>query len=526
MVKNRENKVEEDYTVTNAHEPVMITDAEGYRRFSRNVLVLEGGRPAQGSTFALAVHQCLCVLENQKVVKADPDADPEQFVVLPENALERSSYTINTLDKYKEGRIFGVSGTARHKAPTSKKEINHEEYNYLIVPPHKKSLRENKKLFAAKDDNQGIEFITKIIQEKLASEPKQPILLVCKNDEESGRIFELIKSKEGIKDAEKNRIHALSSRDEERKAVNNAGNPGQITVSTADLSGRGVDFNADNLCVLAYGIFSREQELQVAGRTARYGKRGEFVRVVDLSHQDAKGINRSAYNLEREVRKVQDRAALKAAQQEEVAKLYARFSEEIHQTFFQNFGGRDVDQEKLIKWSDFLQSMQKDWDVRRGELLEKISRDEYDKFEQKFQEFSNDWTQRLQSCCGSQAQDLKIELRDFVSKTSTALLSEQAFFTQKNKKIIKPQRQYEVADSGQARVYSSLFVQTRAILSGERALFANHLAARENRGTRFPELKATLNGERPLFANLRATIDRWIQEIKSKLTSKNQIPRC
>jgi hypothetical protein len=59
-----------------------------------------------------------------------------------------------------------------------------------------------------------------------------------------------------------------------------------------------------------------------------------------------------------------------------------------------------------------------------------------------------------------------------------------------------------------------------AILRGERALFADYYAYTEGRGELFPDLMATLRLERPLFANLRATIDRWIEELKASLSAK------
>ena len=106
-----------DYTVTSADEDklVPVRNIEGLTCYTRQVLVLDNGRPLEGSNFSDGVHQCLCVIENQKAGK-------EAFVILPENETQRTIYTDAFLDNYQQ--IYGVSGSTRADAPMANPDIN------------------------------------------------------------------------------------------------------------------------------------------------------------------------------------------------------------------------------------------------------------------------------------------------------------------------------------------------------------------------------------------------------------------
>ncbi len=86
-------------------------------------------------------------------------------------------------------------------------------------------------------------------------------------------------------------------------------------------------------------------------------------------------------------------------------------------------------------------------------------------------------------------------------------MAQQRFFATQRQPI-KVQSNYDSSDDDQARVYSTFFAKSRATLRGERRLFAEVHAWREDRDYLFPDLMAVLHEEQALFANLYATITR------------------
>ncbi len=220
------------------------------------MFVLDNGRPSVGSSFSDGVHQCLCA-------KANIEAGRENFVILPENETQRSSYPVTFMASYQKGATFGVSGTTRSAAPKSSKEINYEGYDYLSVPREKKLLREDKNTWLAKDQDQQILFLKQAIKEKLRN--GRPTLLICKDDNQSRELHEaLIADNELMSLIQKvQHVHGLTESKDEKEAINNAGLERVITISTAGMFGRGVDINADHLFVVAAYVPTLEDEQQI-----------------------------------------------------------------------------------------------------------------------------------------------------------------------------------------------------------------------------------------------------------------------
>ena len=507
-------QVDNDYKVTENTDAKLfaVRDIDGYTRYTRKVLVLDNGRPVEGSTFSDGVHQCLCAIENQKAGK-------EEFVIQPENSTQRSSYPVSFMAQYEKGQIFGVSGTTRREGPSSNKAINYENYDYFRVPRQKTLLREDKKVWVAKDKTQQLEFVKRSIIEKLSRAPRWPILLICKNDQQSKEIYEaLTADKELMKLVAKHtRVHGLTEKNDEFTAIAEAGEPGCLTVSTAGMFSRGVDINAAKLLVLAAYVPTLEDEIQIKGRTGRFGKPGEYRMIPDLSDPDCP-LKGSTNNIHNEIDKVQKRTALNAVCREEMSKLYADFLEDTHQVFLKSLADKPkLEQLKLLEiWQKYLNDLQKDWDAQKEPLLKAIEASKKEEFTKVFNTFTTKW----KISASTFIKDKKSNFNsDKANTIYDAIQNQQGFFKAK-RQAIKVQRRYDPADDGQACIYSSLFAQELAILRGERALFADFHAWREGRGDLFPDLMATLRGERPLFANLRATISRLIAELKEWWANK------
>lgn len=502
MVKDRH------YKVTEADEAKLYTvrDVDGHTRTTRKILVLDNGRPMEGSSFSDGVHQCLCAIENKALGQ-------EAFVILPENEKLRASYPISFMKAYQKGQVFGVSGTTRSDAPRSSKVINYDDYRYILAPRNKPLRRVDENIWAAKDEAQQISFMKRMILKKLANH--EPILLIAQDDNQSQRLYQALKNDPEFKDKVNNwqRVHGLTDPADEKQAISKAGIEGTITVSTAGMFGRGVDINAANLFVLCGYVPTPADEKQIKGRTGRMGKPGEFRMIVNLA-DEACPLNGKDYNIASVVDKAQKDMALSDIFQEEVSKLYALFLEDVHQNFFKELGACTTKLEEkdlLENWQEYLDKLQKDWDTQKSALLTAIDQENKDDFSNAFKAFTAKWMKDLPK----KSADAFAPFEEAkISTIYESVLAQKSFFKPVRKPLPAPQRSYDMADDGQARVYSGLFAQTIAMFKGERPLFANTRAFLEGRGQLFPDLMATLHGDRPLFANLRATIARLLQAIK------------
>lgn len=504
-------KMEQDkhYKVTEGGDSRLfaVRDTEGFTRYTRKVLVLDNGRPVEGSTFSDGVQQCLCALENQKSGKED-------FIIQPENETQRASYPVSFMSQYDNGATFGMSGTTRRDAPSASKTINYENVAYLLVPRHQSLRREDKNIWAAKNEQQQIEFIKKSILEKLQETPPRPVLLICKNDQQSKALYDALSTDHDLIPYLKQltRVHGLTEKKDELTAIQHAGKSGSLTISTAGMFGRGVDINSDNLYVISAYVPTLEDEKQIKGRTGRAGKPGEYRMIPNLTDPDHP-VNGATYNIENEVDKVQKEMALSAVSQEEVSKLYAAFLEHVTQNFLLNLSKKDpINRLKYLEtWQKYLDNLQKDWDDQKHQLMTSIEEENQTQFTEQFSKFTKKWL--INAPFKSQS-DQQMNASEKATTIYNALLDQKGFFKHQPKPL-KVQRHYDVSDDGQARIYSTLFAQTFATLRGERRWFADYHAWREGRGELFPDLMATLRGERPIFANLRATIARLIAELKA-----------
>ena len=500
----------------------LLRDSEGHARYSRKIFVLDNGRPVEGSSFSDGVHQCLCAKENIALNKLNNNKR-DAFIIMPENETLRASFPVTFMAKYDEGSIYGVSGTTRSAAPLSNlDEINYEKYTYLTMPREKPLIRDDKNVWLAKDEAQQIRFLKRAIVKKLVS--GCPVLLICKDDQQSLRLHNALakdpKFMQAVQALQLQHVHGLTTKQDEIKAIQQAGKPHFVTISTAGMLGRGVDINSDDLLVLAAYVPTEEDEIQIKGRTARIGKPGEYRMIPNMSDPDYP-LNGYTYNVHNEVVKSQKQRQCSAAFQKEVSSLYAFFLEDITKQFLDDCERCENEDrvDQLKKWQQFLGQMQKDWEPHRQKLLEAVDAEDQEKFSSTFNAFTEKWI----GAVPVRLEDPHRERpADDIAKTYTAIMAQQRFFAPQQRQPIKVQCDYDPSDDGQARVYSTLFAKTRATLRGERRLFANFQAWRDGRGYLFPDLMAVLHGERKLFANLYVTISRWIAEWSEWLSAKKE----
>ncbi|KTD26039.1 MULTISPECIES: helicase-related protein [Legionella] len=492
-------KLGSDYAIT--EQMFSVYDGSNIR-LSQKALVLNNGRPAEGALFSDGVHQCLLALLNIQ-------AGSEKYVIPPEIETQRTSYSINFINKYDEGQIIGASATTRSAGPIADPVINHENYGYLSVPRERPLQREVKNIWPAKDRKQQIEFIKRVLLEKLAK--GSPALIICKDDNQSLALYNIL-SKDPELAGVFTRIHGLSTPEEEKEAIKQAGQARQVTFSTAGMFSRGVDIEANNLLVLAAYVPTLDDEIQIMGRTSRAGKPGEYQMIPDLSDEDLL-IDGKTYNIYNEVDKYQKRLAVEAEFQESVNVLYALFLEQITQAFLQTRPSPDQTELWLLKWQDYLNNMQKNWENNSELLLRSLNENNKDRFIAQFEGFTQKWGTQLVKIFPNAPIEPTFLLKDKTTKIFDSAAHQVTFF-QPKRQAIKVQHRYDPSDDGQARIYDSLFVDIKASFRGERQWFADFYAWRDGRGSLFPNLMAALHGERPLFADLIETVKRWIKELK------------
>ena len=85
---------------------------------------------------------------------------------------------------------------------------------------------------------QQIQFIKTMIRQKLIA--NQPVLLICKDDQQSALLYEAISTdSELMRLMNKcNRVHGLTEKVNEIKAIEEAGAEGVVTISTVGMLGR------------------------------------------------------------------------------------------------------------------------------------------------------------------------------------------------------------------------------------------------------------------------------------------------
>lgn len=494
-----------DYAITSADDDklVAVRNVEGLTCYTRQVLVLDNGRPLEGSNFSDGVHQCLCAIENQ-------NAGKEAFVILPENETQRTIYTHPFLNNYQQ--VYGVSGSTRADAPMANSLINQGGWQYMITPREKPLRRDEKRVLAAKDAQQQLTFIKDEMIE--ACRNNRPFLLVCRDDKQSQSIYAVLQQDDKLQKLVQNwqHIHSLSTSDEEKQAVENGGKPGCVTISSVGMFSRGVDIRAENLRVRASFIPTFEDEIQIKGRTGRFGKPGDYRMLINLKDEETP-IDGNTYNIEANVYAAQNKMALNASVEERTSSMYADFLEQVHQAFIKHFDETPVSEkgDMLQKWQVFLDTMQKDWELNRRDIRKALEEENLEQFEERFSAFTKKWRHQMREELVASA---AIPINPASAKNCfNSLQAHRGFFAeqQKKSKQIKTKWSYDKADDGQATIYQMPFAETIATLTGERPLFANTRAWLDGRGVLFPNLRATLNGDRPLFADLRAFISLLIK---------------
>jgi hypothetical protein len=233
------------------------------------------------NVYSGGIHQCLHArLEKQRT--SNPVGSPDKFVINAESEVVSSQTVKNFIDSY--DRLNGYTGTYGYDVELSGYSKDIQAFQ---VPKHQKHSRKDLEPQFAKDKAEHLNKVNKFL-DKLPGDvsSRQPVLIVCENDEEARAMYEAI-SKSRPNDP-------LQMVDSIKKDIDPetrfAGQKGMITIATPRMS-RGTDINPDHqdgLCVVtAYADF-RRVEGQVQGRAGRQAAKGLTVQILDENDLKAK----------------------------------------------------------------------------------------------------------------------------------------------------------------------------------------------------------------------------------------------
>ena len=423
------------------------------------------------------------------------------------------------LDEYREGTLCAVTGTAGSIREKEEAEISYgtvsSQMKFVTVPRHFGLHRNDFPLYLAADETAQRKLIVQQIKE--ARLAKQPVILICEDDKASDLLMTYLKNKLGSEKLV--RISSQTSPSLENTHINEqAGLPGMVTVSTGKI-GRGTDIplkgeaSSQGLRVLINYLPKERDFNQIIGRSGRKGAKGDsrlILSKVDLKKQlgDKSTLNDGFYTATERYIKQQYAKMGRKAQVDRLIKItVSEFRAKITQNFFDDFFNKvEVDKRPEVrqKWSRFFRETDEKWMEIRSLIQQEVDllNPEVDLIEQHFATYQKFVTSKwvlLKEEVGqvvAKPEELS-SLKDvggllFSDKTIGLLTSFDLAKTVPLTTDIADK--YDPAHDGKAILYSKPFEKFRAVLRGERPLFADFYAWREGRGILFPNLRAFWNG--------------------------------
>ncbi len=267
------SSVEKYLNVQNLYEPRNIEIVhhvnqalKAHTLFKRDVdyLVKDGqviivdeftGRVMPGRRYSDGLHQALEAKEKVKIER--------------ENQTLASITFQNYFRMYK--KLAGMTGTADTEAAEFKKIYN---LDVLVIPTNMPMIREDHNDLIYKTEEEKIQAV--IEEVKTLNKAKRPVLIGTISIEKSELLSKYL-SRAGVKH------HVLNAKNHEKEAeiVAQAGQPGQVTIST-NMAGRGTDIKLGEKVAELGGLHilgterheSRRIDNQLRGRSGRQGDNG------------------------------------------------------------------------------------------------------------------------------------------------------------------------------------------------------------------------------------------------------------
>ncbi|WP_133130312.1 hypothetical protein [Legionella yabuuchiae] len=521
-----------DVTILTKHGPKQVSQAQ----------LISGGRASENAKFSFGVHQCLHARLNQErkrakatLLAAGASLTPLQqqliddkfkypFSIDSENQIIYSSTSKSLLDDYSEGELLAVTGTAGSIQEQEEAKAvygsNASEMTFIDMPRHRGQKRIDLPVALANNEVAHHQKILSAVREAIRR--KQPVLLVCENDEESQTLHLFLKK--NLSTAEESQLKRISAdtklAEEASHVKETAGQPGAITVTTAML-GRGTDIKlhgvADHhgLSVIATYLPRERDYFQIVGRSGRFGAKGDSRLILDKERLKVRfGVDvlpTEFYTATESYLRHQQARMDEFAQKQRVIKdVVGDFRLALTKQFFNQFyapvykEGNDKDT-LLQSWRGFFDKTDKAWNDVWPKISEQLSKEpvnrgEIDTLLSQYQASVQEEWKAMREYLQAQIRDGKITSEAGESKVDACLNKEvgQIKLEGKTNALIGGTLSIPPYRTVVAKRYDEAFVGRAVIYRnfGDRvkSFFSNITAAWRGDGPWFPNYKAARNG--------------------------------
>lgn len=471
-------------------------------------LVRHNNRVAPQSTYSHGVHQCLHARLNYERKKALAPGEVSfdlPFHIEPERHILYSSSAEQLLHHYDDGKIFTVTGTLGSALERQEAKSKYD-FDFVNIPRHNKLKRKDLPVYLLRDQAQQFERILKYIR----ANTDRPILIVCEDDDASAELNEYLSRH--MQNNNLQRLHSLNSAEEEAQMINSAKRDGMVTVST-DMVGRGTDIHvpsdhAKGLMVLETYLPTERDLSQAINRAGRFGAEGESRLILNKQtlkervHTDS--LKSGAVNFYHEPERYIQLRQTEIEKRNQTTRLIGEYEMRVKKCVTDMFyvhyqrlaeGNKDG---ALKTWADFQYDMDILWSQSQNTLNETLDllRPDTVAINHTFDEYKAQvkqlWNQRF----------INLEYTD-MEPSSVSVSNE--MISVPSKAVVH--HQWDEALAGRAKTFCHMFEESRALLKGERSVFANSRAWWNGHGVLFADTRATLSGKRNVFANTRASMN-------------------
>lgn len=448
-------------------------------------------------------------------------------------------------DDYQDGHCVSWTGTTGEAYEVEELKTTH----IIKVPRHLGLNRQDKAILLADHQERELQILIQSVKE--ARKLKQPILLLCADDNETARLHEALKGILG--DEHMQRVSSYADGKDLAEHVAQAGKAGMLTLATEKF-GRGTDIKLSSeakshgLRTLINFLPPTERELeQMLSRSARFGDPGE-TRLI-LNTESLKELYGSS-SLKRDfylapetfvrqiIAKINRRKQCERVILDEISvfhrhkqkqvideKIYPKVSNEVEAV-------GDISPREHVRrlWAVFLQTRSVIWEQTWTELKASLDpeapnlqgiREQLGHYQGKLKEPWEEFKREIQQIAPDLALDLSSEgLPNLVLSDKFDHILGQFDLEQRVPHRIVAYSKYDDAHDGRAIVYSKPFVKLGAILTGRRSPLADIQAWYRGEGVLWPNLQAWRAGKLNLFQALTCYNGTFFQFITGTDTTK------
>lgn len=540
-------------------------DEEGQEKPVRYARILSDGRPDYDAQWGNGVHQCVHARLNQQ---AKQKGELQNFVIEAEQDIAFSTNAKNFLDRYEDTQKCALSATPGSALELI--ELNKKYgFEFYTLPHHQANHREELPTLFADNDEQFYQHVLRQIKHARDFK-KPMLFVCKDTAHAKTLYARLEKDPMVIKWGVDHQSITGQSPKEEAEKIKAAGRPGMITISTPMIGrGTDIQLEAPEKGFRVWQTFSARKriDIQIMGRSARQGQIGEYGELLNLSKEpELASTLKSRYtrHTDMSMAPIWQQADNVEAEKRLLEESVSDIRNVLNQLYMLNVSQPGQDREDIqAEWTILLRDFEDEWrliqDKQEHSPHEKIKSlcdyadkawqifvskkkitlkspsgfyESYLNFivqadkrwfnlgddfnapptpivfgqedrEAQFKEHFDEWNQAIKTHTHDESEDL---IKKYSTMANVYAPKSVISNTLSNIRKHYIRESYDPNLAGHARIYSTLFADERALLTGRKNFFSSFLAYIRNVGTLFAETKAVLKGERPFFANTRMTL--------------------